>query len=76
MPWWGWLIIGIVALLIGVVVFLFFFGRKLQRKQADAEKQMEAMKQQVSILVIDKQKKKMIESGLPEQVINETLSGR
>ncbi len=72
MPWWGWLIIGIVALLIGVVVFLFFFGRKLQRKQADAEKQMEAMKQQVSILVIDKQKKKMIESGLPEQVINET----
>ncbi len=72
MPWWGWLIIGIAVLLIGVIVFLFIYGRKLQRKQADAEKQMEAMKQQVSILVIDKQKKKMIESGLPDAVIQET----
>ena len=72
MHWWGWLIIGITALLIGILVFLFIYGRKLQRKQNEAEKQMEAMKQQVSILVIDKQKKKMTESGLPDAVIEQT----
>lgn len=72
MPWWGWLIVGILAFLIAVIVFLFIYGRKLQRKQADTEKQMEAMKQQVSILVIDKQKKRMIDSGLPDAVIQQT----
>ena len=72
MQWWGWLIIGIVVFLIAVVVFLFIYGRRLQRKQADTEKQMEAMKQQVSILVIDKQKKKITESGLPDAVIAQT----
>ena len=72
MPWWGWLMIGIAVVLIAALVFLFIYGRKLQRKQDEAEKQMEAMKQQVSILVIDKQKKKMIESGLPDAVIQQT----
>lgn len=72
MPWWGWLLIGIAVVLVAALVFLFIYGRKLQRKQDEAEKQMEAMKQQVSILVIDKQKKKMIESGLPDAVIQQT----
>ena len=72
MPWWGWLIIGILAFLIAAIVVLFIFGRRMQRKQADTEKQMEAMKQQVSILVIDKQKKRMIDSGLPDAVIQQT----
>ena len=72
MPWWGWLIIGIVAALIIVIVVLMIVGRKLQTKQADAQKQMEAMKQQYSILVIDKQKKKMTEAGLPDAVIEQT----
>ena len=71
MPWWGWLIIGIFALLLGVVIFLLIYGRKLQKKQGDAQKQMDAMKQQVSILVIDKQKKKMTEAGLPDAVIEQ-----
>ena len=72
MPWWGWLIIGIVAALIIAFVVLMIVGRKLQNKQADAQKQMEAMKQQFSILVIDKQKKKMTEAGLPDAVIEQT----
>ncbi len=72
MPWWGWLIIGIVVFLIALLVTLFIVGRKMQKKQADAEKQMDAMKQQVSILVIDKQKKRMIDSGLPDAVIEQT----
>ncbi len=72
MPWWVWLIIGILVFLLAVLVFLFVYGRKLQKKQADTEKQMDAVKQRVDILVIDKQKKKMRESGLPDAVIQQT----
>ena len=71
MPWWGWLLIGIGALIIGFIVFVVIFGRKMQKKQADAEQQMEAAKQTVSALIIDKQKKKMKESGLPESVLSQ-----
>ena len=71
MPWWGWLLIGIAVFLVAAAVVLYILGKKMQKKQAEAEKQMELMKQQVSILVIDKQKKKMTEAGLPEAVLEQ-----
>jgi len=71
MPWWGYLLIGIGVLLIAAVVFMVIFGRKMQKKQNEAEQQMELTKQTVSMLIIDKQKKKMKESGLPESVISQ-----
>ncbi|MBQ6549970.1 MAG: hypothetical protein IJL78_00995 [Lachnospiraceae bacterium] len=71
MPWWGITLIVLGAILIIALVLLFIFGRKMQTRQAEAEKQMELTKQQVSILVIDKQKKKMTEAGLPEAVVKE-----
>ena len=37
MPWWGYLIIGIIVVLIGILVALVVFGRKLQRKQIEQE---------------------------------------
>ena len=40
MPWWGYLIIGIIVVLLGILVALFVVGRKLQRRQAEQEKQM------------------------------------
>lgn len=72
MRWWGWLIIGILVLIVAGFVFIYFFGRKMQKKQNEAERQMEQMKQQVSALIIDKQKKKLKEAGLPEVVVSET----
>ena len=72
MKWWVLMIIIILAVLVVALVLLYIFGKKMQKRQADAEKQMEMTKQQVSILVIDKQKKKLTEAGLPEAVINET----
>lgn len=71
LPWWAWLLIGIGALLIAAIVFIFIRGRKMQRQQAEAKKQMEAAKQTVTMLIIDKQKKKMIEAGLPEEVMKQ-----
>ena len=71
MPWWAIVLIVLGALIVGFIVFVVVFGRKMQKKQADAEQQMEAAKQTVSILVIDKAKKKMKESGLPESVLSQ-----
>ncbi len=69
MPWWGYLIIGIIVVLIGILVALVIFGRKLQKKQIEQEKQMKAMAQTVSMLVIDKKKMKLKEAGLPRYCI-------
>ncbi len=62
----------ILVVLVILLAVLYFFGRKLQRKQAEQERQMEAMKQVTSILVIDKGKRKLKEAGLPPGVLEQT----
>lgn len=62
----------ILAILVVLLVALYFFGRKAQKKQALQQEQIEASKQTVSMLVIDKKKMRMTESGLPQMVIDQT----
>lgn len=62
----------ILAVLVVALVVLYFFGRKAQKKQALQQEQIEAAKQTVSMLVIDKKKMKITESGLPQMVIEQT----
>ena len=62
----------ILAVLIIAVVVLFFLGKKAQRKQNEQQQQIEAMKQTVSMLIIDKKRMKMKDSGLPQAVIEQT----
>ena len=64
----------VVILVIAVIILavLYFFGRKLEKRQAEQQTMMEAAKQTVSILVIDKKKLKVKESGLPKTVIDQT----
>jgi len=71
MPWWLWLIVIVIGVALGVFIFLFIFGRRMQKKQAAAEEQMEAQKQSLSILVIDKAKKKANEAGFPDVVMEQ-----
>ncbi len=71
MPWWGWVLVGLGVLIVAFIVFALTYGKKLQRKQAEAEKQMAAVKQDIPMLIIDKQKKKAKESGLPESVLSQ-----
>ena len=62
----------ILAVLIGVLVALYFFGKRLQKKQDEQNERIQAYKQPVVLLVIDKKKLKLKESGLPEEVISQT----
>nr|WP_160561297.1 hypothetical protein [Parablautia muri] len=60
-----------VVLIIALVV-LYFLGKKAQKRQEAQQEQINAMKQTVSMLIIDKKRMKLKESGLPQMVIDQT----
>ena len=55
------IVLGVIAV---VLVVLYFLGTRLQSKQANADKAMQQMSMVVSLLVIDKQKLRIKDSGL------------
>ena len=59
------IVLGVIAV---ILVILYFLGSKLQTKQANANKTMQQMSMVVSLLVIDKQKLRVKDSGLMKQV--------
>ena len=61
----------ILAILIIAVVALYFLGKKAQKRQAEQQQQIDAMKQTVSMLIIDKKRLPLKESGLPQMVIDQ-----
>ncbi len=63
------IILGVVA---AIAVALYFLGKKAQSREAEQKEQIEAMKQTVSMLIIDKKRMKIKESGLPQAVIDQT----
>ncbi len=68
-----WGIIGIVLAVVVVVLgVLYFVGRRMQRRQGEAQQQMEANKMVASMLIIDKKMMKITESGLPQIAIDST----
>ena len=68
----GWTILLIVLIVLAVLVtFLYFFGKKQQKRQAESQVTLDAMKQVMSILVIDKKKLKPSQSGLPQVAIDQ-----
>lgn len=62
----------IIAVLIGLMVVLYFMGKKAQAKKEEQDAQMAAVAQTVSMLIIDKKKMKIKDSGLPQAVIDQT----
>ena len=70
-PWMIVLITVAVVLIVAVVV-LYFLGKKAQKKQAEQQEMLEANKQTVSMLVIDKKRMKLREAGLPQVVLDQT----
>ena len=65
------LLVILAVLIIGLVV-LYFLGKKAQKKKAEQDEQLAAAAQTVSMLVIDKKRMRITESGLPQVVIDQT----
>ncbi len=62
------IIFAVIAL---IMTILYFLGKKAQKKQAEQQEMMNANKQTVSMLIIDKKRLKLKESGLPQMVLDE-----
>ncbi len=68
-----WKVLLIILIVVAAVLaILYFLGRRTQQKQEAVNEQIEAMKQTVSMLIIDKKKLPLKQSGLPQQVIDQT----
>ena len=64
----------LVVLVIAAValVVLYFLGRKLEKRQVEQQALLEAAKQTVSMLIIDKKRMKLKDAGLPQIVLDQT----
>lgn len=69
----GWIIALIVlAVIVVIMAVLYFLGKRAQKKQAEQQVLLEQHKQSVSMLIIDKKRMKIKDSGLPQSVIDQT----
>ena len=64
------LIIGAIFLVLAIV--FYFVGKRAQKKQEESQAQLEAVKQTVSMLIIDKGKIKFKDAGFPAVVVEKT----
>lgn len=64
------MIIAIVMVI--AVIVLYFLGKKAQKKRDEQDAQMAASAQTISMLIIDKKKMKLRDSGLPATVLAQT----
>lgn len=62
----------ILAILVVALVALYFMGKKAQARKAEQDEQMAAVAQTVSMLIIDKKRMRIKDSGLPQAVIEQT----
>lgn len=62
----------ITVILIGILIALYFIGKRLQKQQDEQNERIQANKQPVTMLVVDKKKLRLKESGLPDEVIKQT----
>ncbi len=61
----------ILAILIVGLIVLYFLGKKAQKRKEEQDAQLAANAQTVSMLIIDKKRMRITESGLPQVVIDQ-----
>lgn len=71
MPTGAIVAIVVVAVIILLIVGLYFLGKNLQKKQTEQRATLDAHKQSVSLLVIDKKRMKPKDAGLPATIIDQ-----
>lgn len=68
-----WMVLLIILIvLVAVMVVLYFVGKRVQKKQDERQEQIEAAKQTTTMLIIDKKRLPIKDSGLPQMVIDQT----
>lgn len=63
--------LSITGVLLILVIVLFFVGKKLDKKQAEQQKLMDANRQNVTMLIIDKKRVRFKDAGFPQSVIDQ-----
>ena len=72
MATWQIVLIVITVLLLAATIALYIVGKKSQKKKEEQDAQIAAAAQTISMLIIDKKKMKLKDSGLPAAVIAQT----
>lgn len=72
MQTWQIVLLVILAVVVIALLAMYLIGSKLQKKQEASAAQLEIGKQTISMLIIDKKRMKLKESGLPQIVIDQT----
>ena len=62
----------ILAISIIACIVLYFLGKKAEKKQAEQQEQLDAVKQTVSMLIIDKGRVRLRDAGFPPIVVENT----
>lgn len=62
----------IIAILIAAIAVLYFLGKKAQKRQAEQQEAINAAKQSVTMLIIDKKRMKLKDAGFPQAVLDQT----
>ncbi|MBQ3789795.1 MAG: hypothetical protein II800_02560 [Lachnospiraceae bacterium] len=62
----------ILVIMVIALIVLTILGKRSEKKQAEQQAQIEAAKQWVSMLIIDKKRMRLKDAGLPQAVIDQT----
>lgn len=62
----------VIAVAVVILIIMYKMGKKQQTKREQQQETIDAMKQTMTLLIIDKKKLRIKDSGLPAQVIEQT----
>ena len=68
----GIVLLVILLVLIAAMIVLYFLGKTAQKRKDEQDEQIKAAAQTVSMLIIDKKRLRMKDSGLPAAVLEQT----
>ncbi len=72
MATWQIVLLVITAIMLVAVIALYFVGKRAQKKKDEQDAQISASAQTISMLIIDKKKMRLKDSGLPAAVVAQT----
>lgn len=68
----GIVLLVIIAVLIIAMIALYILGRRMQKKEAESQSQMEAASQSMTFYIIDMKRMKFKDANLPKIVMEQT----